>query len=164
MEIRICGLISSQTNEKIISVCKENNRDIKLSEAVFRLPLHVMVKNPFETDEYEKVRDTVSAFLYRKEPLRCEIDELIKTEKRISLKLKGEITEFSKKLDDLLYDSFKIDKCGSDPHILLFSDGSDKQINDMYQKPSSQIKPEVIIIDRFVISSSGYGDYYKNLK
>ena len=164
MEIRICGLISAENNEEIISVCKENNKDLKISEAVFRLPLHVLVKEPFETDDYERVRDTVSTFLYKKGPLRSEIAEVIKTDNKIFLRLKGEVTEFSKELDDLLYDSFKIDKCELNLDVMLFADDNDELISEMYHRLSSQINSKEIIIDRFVISSSGSGDYYIDLK
>jgi hypothetical protein len=165
----ICALLPDKWNQELVDICKKENRTIGLPEDVFRFPLHISMKKSFQTTDFDKVKAAILMHIHEYGKIRCNISEPVLHKKMIWLPVasQGQIREWHDKLDEMLLNQFgiPIDRFDSkfQPHISLFTKGSEKQLVKMQELLEKKIQPGEIVLDRFVIGSSRHKDEFYEL-
>jgi hypothetical protein len=165
----ICALLPEKWNQELVDICKKENLKIGLPEDVFRFPLHISMKKSFQTTDFNKVKAEILMHIHEYGKIRCNIAEPVLHKKMIWLPVasQGQIREWHDKLDEMLLNKFEIpiDRFDSkfQPHISLFTKGTEKQLVKMQELLEKKIQPAEIVLDRFVIGSSRHKDEFYEL-
>lgn len=166
----VCGLLPEDTNKRIVEICKEANRNIGLSESVFRFPLHISMKKSFYTISFDEVKTEILEHIRRNGVLHCRTSEVTCHRNMLWLPVEanGEIKDWHNSLDEIL-----LSKCGIlidrfdknfEPHITLFmGENQEGELEKMKKELTDKILPAEIEISRFVIGASAHKDEILNL-
>jgi hypothetical protein len=162
----ICGILPTERNDQLATLCKANNRDLHLPEDVFKFPLHISMKKSFYTTQFDEVKVQIKSFVLERGRLNCRVEEVQIHKNMIWLPIetKGELLRWHNDLDQMLSEKFGIPITPYDisfhPHISLFTKGSEEQIRQMYARLKPQIQPTDITLKKFVIGSSMHKDEF----
>jgi hypothetical protein len=162
----VCGIIPAELNSKLVVICKRANRGVNLPEDVFKFPLHISMKKSFYTTQFDEAKQLIKSFILRKGAICCGVGQLQINKNMIWLPIatKGQLQSFHDELDKMLLTNFGILITPFDahfqPHISLFTKGSEGQIAQMYDILKEQITPVDITINKFVIGSSLHKDEF----
>jgi hypothetical protein len=162
----ICALLPEKLNQELIDICKKENQKIGLPENVFRFTLHISMKKSFQTTDFDEVKTEILMHIHEYGKISCNILEPVLHKKMIWLPVasQGQIREWHDKLDEMLLNKFEIPIDRFDfkfqPHISLFTKGSEKQLVKMQELLKEKIQPEEMILERFVIGSSRHKDEF----
>jgi hypothetical protein len=165
----ICALMPEKWNQELADICKKENLTIGLPEDVFRFPLHISMKKSFQTTDFDEVKAEILVHIHKYGKISCNILEPVLHKKMIWLPVasQGQIRDWHDKLDEMLLNKFEIpiDRFDSkfQPHISLFTKGSEKQLVKMQELLEKKIQPKEIVLDRFVIGSSRHKDEFYEL-
>jgi hypothetical protein len=162
----VCALPSGEWNERLVQICRAENKFIGLPEDVFKFPLHISMKKSFQTTEFDAVKAEILTYIHVQGKIHCRTRGVACRKKMLWLPIEpaGEILEWHKQLDALLLNQFgiPINRFDADfePHISLFTKGDLSQIEDMKLRLAEKIPPAELTLDRFVIGSSGHKDEF----
>jgi 2'-5' RNA ligase len=165
----VCGILPTELNNKLAMLCKRNNRDINLSENVFKFPLHISMKKSFYTTAFDEVKAQIKSFIFERGKINCTVGEVEIHKNMIWLPIetKGDLASWHNDLDKILLKNFNIPVVPFDadfhPHISLFTKGGEEQIHQMYARLKLQIQPMDITLNRFVIGSSMHKDEFMDI-
>lgn len=166
----ICAIAPEGFRETVTRLCLSENRDIRLPENVFKLPLHISLKKSFNTENFDAVKADMLKIMNSIGHFRCRIDkvELHRDMLWLSLVNDGKLRFLHKELDRQLLAKQNIPIGKFDrifqPHISLFTRGTPEQMRAMYDRLKGMNFGSEIGIGRFVIGSSGHKDTYYDLK
>jgi 2'-5' RNA ligase len=167
----VCGLLPENTNKRIVEICKEANRNIGLSESVFRFPLHISMKKSFYTISFDEVKMEIMEHIRKNGVLHCRTSEVTCHRNMLWLPVEadGEIKDWHNSLDEILLSKYGIliDRFDVEfePHITLFTGVErEEKLEGMRKELTDKIPPTEMEISRFVIGSSAHGDEYFNLE
>jgi 2'-5' RNA ligase len=165
----VCGILPSELNDGLATLCKRNNRDLHLSEDVFKFPLHISMKKSFYTTVFDEVKAQIKGFISERGKIDCVVGkiEIHKNMIWLPIEAKGDLARWHNDLDKILLKNFNIPILPFDaafhPHISLFTKGSEEQIKQMYARLTLQIQPMDITLNRFVIGSSMHKDEFMDI-
>jgi hypothetical protein len=162
----VCALPSEEWNERLVEICRTENKTIGLPENVFKFPLHISVKKSFKTTEFDAVKAEILAYIRTNGKIHCRTRGVSCHKKMLWLPVNptGEILDWHRQMDALLLDQFgiPIDRFDANfkPHISLFTQGNSSQMEEMKLCLAEKIPPEELTLERFVIGSSGHKDEF----
>jgi hypothetical protein len=165
----ICALLPEKRNQELTDICKKENQTLGLPEDVFRFPLHISMKKSFQTTDFDKVKEEILMHMQAYGKIRCNLSEPVLHKKMIWLPVasQDQILEWHDKLDEKLLNKFEIpiDRFDSrfQPHISLFTKGSEEQLAKVQELLEKKIQPGEMVLDRFVIGSSRHKDEFYEL-
>ena len=166
----ICAIAPEKFCKTVTELCLSENKSIGLPENVFKLPLHISLKKSFSTEDFDSVKDDIQKIMDGIGRFSCRIDKisLHKNMLWLSLKNDGELRYLHEELDRQLSVKYNIPISRYDrifqPHISLFTRGTQEQMKMMYDKLKNRDFGGEIEISRFVIGSSGHKDTFYNLR
>lgn len=166
----VWAIAPKEFQKRTTQLCLTENKSIGLPENVFKLPLHISLKKSFYTENFDAVKADVLNALNSTGKFRCGVDkvELHRNMLWLSLINKGELHLLHGELDRLLEAKYGIPiskyDCIFQPHISLFTRGTQEQMRAMYDRLKEIDFGNEIEISRFVIGSSGHKDTFYNLK
>ncbi len=166
----VCAIVPECTSRQIVGLCKELNRGVGLPETVFKFPLHISLKKSFRTQHFEAVREDALALVRQHTPMRCRISGVTLHKRMLWLNItpNDSLLEFHRELDTLLQRKYgvpidKFDKVFQ-PHISLFTSGSEEDIVEMYELLQEEdIRIDDVEFRKFVIGSSMHRDTFYEL-
>ena len=164
----VCALLPKQEEEEIRSICLEPNKKVRLSEDVFRFPLHISLKKSWECEDFAKIQEDIVACLQQKGEFLVRYESPILRRNMIWLPLdaSGRLQEIHEDLDRLLAEKYEIPQDPYDriyePHISLFTKGQAEKMSQLYELLKEEIRPGTVKIQRFVVGGSVHRDsFYK---
>jgi 2'-5' RNA ligase len=162
----VCALMPPELNRHLAELCRGENKSIGLSEDVFRFPLHISMKKSFQTTEFEAIKAEIWQYMQAQGRIHCRTTSVVCRKKMLWLPVEpeGEIRDWHDELDKLLLDKFgiPIDRFDAifEPHISLFTKGTQTQMREMGVRLAEKISPMELTLNRFVIGSSVHGDEF----
>lgn len=171
----ICAIAPEEFRSTVTRLCLAENKSVGLPENVFKLPLHISLKKSFYTEDFDSAKDDILKLMNGVGRFRCRIDTIALHRNMLWLLLKndGELRDLHERLDCLLETKYNIPISRYDrifqPHISLFTRGTQEQLRTMYDRLKSADFGAVdlgneIEICRFVIGSSGHKDAFYDLE
>jgi hypothetical protein len=162
----VCALPSEEWSNQLITICREENNAIGLSEDVFRFPLHISMKKSFQTTAFDAVKAEILAHIHTHGKILCQTLDVACHKNMLWLPVEpaGAILDWHIQLDALLLKKFAIpiDRFDVDfePHISLFTKGDPALLEEMKLRLAEKILPMELTLDQFVIGSSGHEDEF----
>ncbi len=166
----VCAVTPEKFCKEVYDVCISENREVGLSENVFKLPLHISLKKSFYTESFDEVRADIYRVMNGVGCFRCHIEgvTIIRNMVWLSLCNDGPLHDIHRKIDCLLETKYGIPIDRYDlafrPHISLFTRGTPEQMQNMYERLKRHSFGKEIGISRFVAGSSGHKDQYYNME
>lgn len=162
----VCALLPAEFDRRIAALCKDENKSIGLPEDVFRFPLHISMKKSFQTTEFAAVKGEILRYIQSKGKIQCTTGAVICCKKMLWVPVEptGDIKAWHDGLDQMLLDKFAVPihrfDAAFEPHISLFTKGTQAQMEEMQPRLSRVISPMDLTLNRFVIGSSGHKDEF----
>jgi hypothetical protein len=162
----VCALPFEEWNNRLVAICRAENKAIGLPESVCKFPLHISMKKSFQTTEFDAVKAEILAYIRSNGKIHCRTRSVSSHKNMLWLPVEptGAILDWHIQLDALLLNKFgiPIDQFDADfePHISLFTSGNPSQIEEMKLRLAEKIPPEALTLERFVIGSSGHKDEF----
>ena len=166
----ICAIAPEEFRKEVTQLCLEKNKNIGLPENVFKLPLHISLKKSFYTVSFDSVQRDILKAMNSIGQFGCRIDkiELHRDMLWLSLLNDGALRYLHEELDRMLKEKYKVPIDRYDrifqPHISLFTRGTQEQMRAMYERLKGIDFGGEIKINRFVLGSSGHKDTFYSLK
>jgi hypothetical protein len=166
----VCAMMPDNINRRIVGICKELNRGIRLPENVFKFPLHISLKKSFHTNDFNEVHADALALLRQHTPISCNVSGVTLHKNMIWLNIipNDSLLKFHQMLDVLLLNKYgipidKFDKMFK-PHISLFTSGERDDIQEMYELLKEEnLRFDDVVFHKFVIGSSDHRDTFYDL-
>ena len=162
----VCAIAPEEFQKRTTQLCLTENKSIGLPENVFKLPLHISLKESFYTESFDAVKFDILSVLNLTGKFRCRIAEIELHRNMLWLPVTNgdKLRLLHEKIDRLLEAKYGIPISGYDrnfqPHISLFTRGAPEQVRDMYDRLRNHDFGSSIEISRFVIGSSGHKDTF----
>lgn len=166
----VCAVAPEEFRKAVYDVCISENREVGLSENVFKLPLHISLKKSFYTEAFDEVRADIYRFMSGVGCFWCYIEgvTIIRNMVWLSFYDDGSLHDIHTEIDRLLETKYGIPIDRYDrvfcPHISLFTRGTPEQMQNMYERLKKHSFGKRIEISRFVTGSSGHKDRYYNME
>lgn len=166
----VCAIAPEEFRKAATQLCLTENKAVGLPENVFKLPLHVSLKESFYTDSFDDVRVDILKTVNSTGRFHCYINRVILQRNMLWLSLinDGNLRHLHEDLDRMLEKKYDIPISRHDrifqPHISLFTRGTSGQMQTMYGRLKELDFGGDIEINRFVIGSSGHKDEFFDLK
>ena len=164
----VCAIAPEEFREKVTRLCLAENVSIGMPENVFKLPLHISLKKSFYTEDFDSVKDDILKMVNSIGRFCCYIDkiDLYRDMLWLSLINDGGLRYLHEELDRLLEAKHGIPISRHDrafqPHISLFTRGTQEQMRMMYNRLKGQQIGRELEISQLVIGASGHGDTFYN--
>jgi hypothetical protein len=165
----VCALLPDEMNWELVNICRSENRNIGLSEDVFRFPLHISMKKSFWTTEFDEVKSDIISHIKECGKIRCRTNAVVIHKKMLWLSVAAEtpIMEWHNRLDQQLLEKYDIpiDRFDAkfEPHVSLFTRGADGKMANMKKELDQKILPMEFWLEQFVVGASGHKDKFINI-
>ena len=165
----VCAIAPEEFQKKVTKLCLAENESIGMPENVFKLPLHISLKRSFYTENFDSVKDDILKVVNIIGCFHCHVDKIDLHGDMLWLSLinDGILHHLHEELDRLLEAKHGVPISRHDrafqPHISLFTRGTQEQMRMMYDRLKGKEIEQEIEISRFVIGSSGHKDTFYGL-
>lgn len=162
----VCVIALEEFQKTASQLCPTENKAVGLPEDVFKLPLHISLKKSFYTDYFDEVKADILKTVNSIGRFHCYTDRVILQRNMLWLSLinDGHLRHLHEDIDRLLDRKYGIPISRYDrifqPHISLFTRGTQEQVQTMYGRLKKLDFGGDIEINQFVIGSSEHKDVF----
>ena len=165
----ICLLMDEESRKKMIELCEEENKDLKLSDRFLVFPLHISLKRSFYTDRFEEIRRDLDELMKDVKPVDLGKTELMKMKDMIWVRFEKEeeLLDLHQKIDAFLSERYGIAIDTFDQHYVghasLFRSDEKEKLDQIYERLKKKWPDREVKADRWFTGSRQVKNEYRSM-